>query len=322
MAESVSAKAAKTLASFLKKTKTSARSSKALCARNSGSAQPIMPTPPMPQPTAPMAQPQRRRPMAPTAMPLTKSPRSRPPLPPPPHPTPASAPPANRAAGHHRRRPVRRLVMSTTVRAKRAHSQSCRGPACCAPSRHDVCALNSSYILIVPGQCTVQQRYAPHVLKIATDASELIFLAVSLDFQLSTLNLFAVSRARTPTKIAVPFTHSSSYPCSIPHSATVPSAVHPPPARSAFKTKHIFRTSPTNLLPTHTQIPTIRFTCTVSMFQSGIAACFAPSLTCLKSAFTLAGRMLSRPAGLTFEGSKTRRNATPKDGVDLRTYLG
>ena len=46
-----------------------------------------------------------------------------------------------------------------------------------------------------------------------------------------------------------------------PRPHTRPIGPSPPPARSAFKTKHIFRTSPTSLLPPYMQIPTIRFTC-------------------------------------------------------------
>jgi hypothetical protein len=65
-----------------------------------------------------------------------------------------------------------------------------------------------------------------------------------------------------------------------------PIGLQPPPARSAFKTKHIFRTSPDNLLPPYIPIPTIHYTCNVFMFQSGAAATVAPSLTCLKSVFS------------------------------------
>src|ERR1700743_1300477 len=84
-----------------------------------------------------------------------------------------------------------------------------------------------------------------------------------------------------PPTVPTSLTLNPSWP--IHHSAHRPTGHQPPTPRSAFKTKHIFRTSPTNLLPPYSQLPTIHYTCNVFMFQSGAAATVAPSLTCLKS---------------------------------------
>jgi hypothetical protein len=92
------------------------------------------------------------------------------------------------------------------------------------------------------------------------------------------LRHIAASRCPTRAHPQLPLSHSP-----LRHRPIGPS---PLPARSAFKTKHIFRTSPTSLLPPLSQIPTIHFTSNVYVFQSGAAANVAPSLTCLKSAFS------------------------------------
>jgi hypothetical protein len=58
------------------------------------------------------------------------------------------------------------------------------------------------------------------------------------------------------------------------------------------------------------------------MFHSGAPADASLLLNCLESAFfALTGRMQSKSAGLTFEGSSKRRKATWKE-VDLGNLLG